>query len=151
TAFHASPLLSTLKISRSPSSPYLPVSVLRCSIAGVSSGRKPYFRNTDSMVLKMYLRRSISTGEKSRLPLGTEGFWAMLLPAGVLCGGAAKVRARGRRRRLDRITGSRWDRAAARADKRKPSRSHAELNPQPSRSAGPTLRALTPAVPARVA
>ena len=46
-------------------------------MAGVSSGRKPYFWNTFSMVLKMYLRRSISTGEKSRVPLGMEGFCAM--------------------------------------------------------------------------
>ncbi len=32
---------------------------------------------TPAMELKMYLRRSISTGEKSRVPLGMEGLVAM--------------------------------------------------------------------------
>ena len=47
------PLFRILYISLSPSSPYLPISVSRFSIAGVSNGSKPYNSNTVLMVLKI--------------------------------------------------------------------------------------------------
>jgi hypothetical protein len=48
-----SPLFNILKIKRSPSSPYFPKRVDDNSKEGVSIGLKPYFSNTDLMVVKM--------------------------------------------------------------------------------------------------
>jgi hypothetical protein len=46
---------------------------------------KPYFLNTVSMVLKMYLRFCTSAGPKSRVPLGILGFCAISLGKKLLC------------------------------------------------------------------
>ncbi len=68
------PLLRILNISLSPSSPYLPVSVVRFSIAGVSRGWKPYSSNMLRSMLRMYWRLRTTSGEKSLVPCGIDGF-----------------------------------------------------------------------------
>src|SRR5215213_11875447 len=68
------PLLRILKISLSPSSPYFPINVSRFSMAGVSNGSKPYNSKTFFMVLKIYWRLRTTSGSKSRVPCGREGF-----------------------------------------------------------------------------
>jgi hypothetical protein len=46
-------------------------------MAGVSMGRYPQSEKFLRIMPKMWFRRSISAGEKSRVPFGMDGFWAM--------------------------------------------------------------------------
>ena len=62
-----------LKISLSPSSPYLPINTSRFSIAGVSKGSNPYSSKTDFIVLKIWLRLRTILALKSLVPCGNDG------------------------------------------------------------------------------
>jgi hypothetical protein len=46
-------------------------------MAGVSMGRYPQSEKFLRIIPKIWFRRSISAGEKSRVPLGMDGFWDM--------------------------------------------------------------------------
>src|SRR4051812_30149463 len=93
-----SPRLRILKISFSPSSPYLPVRVSRRSNAGVSRGRKPWRSKVVCAACRTWRRNSSSWGRKSRVPDGgarlilvTRGFLGGLGRTGN-GGGAARAR-----------------------------------------------------------
>src|SRR5215469_15571604 len=68
-----------LKISLSPSSPYLPSSTSSRSKAGVPSGSNPYLANTARIRAKACSRNSHSAARKSRVPDGGSNCVGMCL------------------------------------------------------------------------
>ena len=87
-----SPELSILNSSWSPSSPYFPVRVVRCSMAGVCMGKNPYFWKVCVSRFIRYWRLSIVVGPKSRMPAGRVCFFDIWLGVMVcLVGGPSCV------------------------------------------------------------